>query len=101
MMKRLLVYAVVLAALAGYLTWRAQPPRDVVIQLAADGSVQLDRSVIDPTELSSALRARLPEQRQPTVRVFVDERVPVPTLIPVMDAVRASGATDVRVATLE
>ncbi len=101
MMKRLLVYAVVLAALAGYLSWRARPPQDVLILVAADGSVQLDRSVVGAAELSSVLRARLPEQRQPTVRVLVDERVPVPTLIPVMDAVRASGATDVRVATLE
>jgi len=101
MMKRLLVYAVVLAALAGYLTWRTRPPQDVVILIAADGSVQLDQSLVDPAQLSSELRSRLPAHRQPTVRVFVDERVPVPTLIPMMDAVRASGATDVHVATLE
>lgn len=101
MMRRLMIYAVVLAAVGGYLAWRTQPPADLVVVLAADGRLQLDQTVLTPTELANALRARMDRAPQPALHVQVDPHAPVTAMIPVMDAVRASGAADVRVATLE
>ncbi len=98
MIRRLFVYAGVLAAVGGYMAWRVQPPADVLVVLAADGHPRLEHAVLTPPQLTAALRAKLDRQPQPAVQVQVDAQASVTAVVAVVEAVRASGAADLRVA---
>ena len=96
MKQRLVIYAVLLVAVWGYLEWRTRAPSEVVLLLAADGSLIVNG---EPSTVDT-LAQRLTDVARP-VRVVVDPRVPVPALVAVVDGVKAAGVVDVHVESRE
>ncbi len=96
MKQRLVIYAVLLVAVWGYLEWRTRAPSEVLLVLAADGSLLVNG---EPATVDT-LAQRIPDATRP-VRVVVDPRVPVPALVAVVDGVKAAGIADVQVESRE
>jgi biopolymer transport protein ExbD len=99
-MKRWLVYAVALVATWGYVEWRSAAGGDVLVQIEAGGGIRVEGEAVTLDALSSRLQSLLEDSGR-AVRVSVDDAVAVPTLMAVVDAAKAGGATDVRLERLD
>lgn len=99
-MKRWLVYVVALVATWGYVEWRSAAGADVLVQIEAGGGIRVEGEAVTLDALSSRLQSLL-EGSGRAVRVSVDDAVAVPTLVAVVDAAKAGGATDVRLERLD
>ena len=93
LMKRLPVYAAILAGIFGYQWWRAQQPREIVIELAQGGVMRLDGQPVQLDTLTEDLRKA--RERSPKLPVVVraDPQLPAGALLPVVAKVEAAGAT--------
>jgi len=95
---RLPIYGVLLLGAVAYTQWRIRPPQPMQVQVIAEGVVAVDGQTMMLPEFERALTARLRDQRQqPRIFVSVDAKAPSTVLIPVLDAMTRSGATDVQV----
>lgn len=74
-------------------------PREVTVQLQAEGRILVDGEPIELAALSESLAARLDEAETRRVVLEADERVPHGRVVGVMDAARSAGASGIVVAT--
>ncbi|MCS6969533.1 MAG: biopolymer transporter ExbD [Planctomycetota bacterium] len=70
----------------------------VAVAIAADGRIAVAGRSLELAELPTAVAAALAARRTATVVVIPDQRVPIGTLLAVMDACSAGGAAEVEVA---
>ncbi|MES0874517.1 ExbD/TolR family protein [Sinimarinibacterium thermocellulolyticum] len=97
MKQRLLIYAVVLVAVLGWLAWRGRAPQPIDIVVVGEGAVSVDGAAVPSERLGAYVVAELERDARRVVRVTVDAHAPSTTLIPVLQALERHGVEHVEV----
>ncbi|MEC9362762.1 MAG: ExbD/TolR family protein [Sinimarinibacterium flocculans] len=97
MKQRLLVYALVLVVVLGWLAWRGRTPAPIDVIVVRDGVVSADGQIVETAQLGAHVAAQLERDARRRVRVTVDAKAPSTTLIPVLQSLEQSGVENVEV----
>lgn len=95
---RLPIYAVTIVAAFGYSWWQRSPRAELLVQLRADGQIQLQGQTLGVAEFQERLGVLLRERDRPVI-LRVGRDAPVEAVIRVNDAALAAGARDLRLET--
>ena len=97
MKQRLVVYAVVLAVVLGWLAWRGRLPQPIDVVVVDDQTIMVDGKPLTASELGAHAAAEIERDARRVVRVTVDAHAPSTTLIPVLHALEQHGVENVEV----
>jgi biopolymer transport protein ExbD len=75
------------------------PPDQLVVRIAADGKLELNGTVVEPSGYVDALKAKLAVRADKTVFVVADDQANYGRLVSALDGAKAAGAMTLGMAT--
>ncbi len=75
------------------------PPDQLVVELAADGSLKVNTDAVSPEDYVGKLREILDQRADKTVFIAADDGAPYPALVHVLDGAKQAGALTLGMAT--
>lgn len=77
----------------------AQPAKDIIITIGADGTIWLNKDKVSLDSLPEKLKARLEQDNKDMIVIKGDKEIKYQVLIGVMDAARSVGINKINLAT--
>lgn len=95
LMKRLPIYAVLLAGILVYQWWRGQQPKEILVEVDG-GAFRVAGHPVAANDLPAALRAAREQSPELPLVVRAEPGQPAGAVLPIVEAAREAGIRDVQ-----